>query len=201
MKKTCKQSFASQYFDGKEKTLDDLKGRITPAFTDEETARQLEMLNVWEYAHSVLEVGCGIGRMGKAIIDLGHVDRYHGVDASAAMIEQAWKYMRAECVTLHHCDGNGSLPIIPQCDFVFAWLVFQHIANSQTVLRYATEMAYRTARDGWCVIQLLADDIRPENPLWTYHDPADVAMAMKSGGCLDVEPETVGRWIILRGCK
>jgi hypothetical protein len=89
-------------------------------------------------------------------------------------------------------------------DFVFSWLVFQHIADTQTVLRYCVNMAKTLRRHGVVMCQLLANDERPNNPLWVWHDPQDVQSAMIQGGCTNVHTSVVdenSRWIIVRGTK
>jgi len=90
-------------------------------------------------AESVLEIGCGIGRMTAYLA--GRFARVCAVDVSPNMIEQA----RANLAGLDNVRldvGNGydlSNYDDAQFDFVFSYLVFQHIPDRDATITYIRE--------------------------------------------------------------
>lgn len=86
---------------------------------------------------SALEIGCGIGRMTRFFCeDFAAVT---GVDISPAMIEQARGVLSpgARLLVGSGCDLAG----VPDrsVDFAFSYIVFQHIPDKKTILRYFEE--------------------------------------------------------------
>src|SRR5579862_2859465 len=77
----------------------------------------------------VLEIGCGAGRLTRALSNLfGEV---HAVDISAEMVEQA-KRALADRPGAHVYQNNGcDLSVVPplEFDFAFSAIVFQHIPS------------------------------------------------------------------------
>ncbi|MCX7717503.1 MAG: methyltransferase domain-containing protein [Candidatus Sumerlaeaceae bacterium] len=76
----------------------------------------------------VLEIGCGIARIGRELAP--RVGEWHGVDVSANMLSHA----RARCaglsnVRLHHITGPPPFTVFPDksFDFVYATIVFMHL--------------------------------------------------------------------------
>ncbi|MHB8329636.1 MAG: class I SAM-dependent methyltransferase [Acidimicrobiales bacterium] len=105
-------------------------------------------------ADRVLEIGCGIGRITKALAErAGHVI---GVDVSAEMIERA----RLELAHLDNVEllaGNGrDLAQIPSssCDVVYSFIVFQHIPDPAVTCNYVREIGRVLAGGGWTVFQV-----------------------------------------------
>lgn len=100
----------------------------------------LKELGVDAGSSGMLEVGCGVGRMTKALAS--RFDRVHATDVSAEMVERA----RGYCPELGNVNweltdgfgfssmGDGSL------DFAFSFLVFQHVPQKDIVLRNVAEM-------------------------------------------------------------
>lgn len=94
---------------------------------------------------TALEIGCGIGRMSRAFAkEFGEVV---GVDVSPEMVERArargWANAR-------FVNGNGTdLAGIREqsADFVFSYIVFQHIPVKEAILRYVEETG-RVLRPG-----------------------------------------------------
>lgn len=96
---------------------------------------------------AMLEVGCGVGRMTRALAS--RFARVHATDVSGEMVERA----REHCRDLGNVDwevtdgfefpsiGDGSL------DFAFSFLVFQHVPQKDIVLRNVAEML-RVLRPG-----------------------------------------------------
>jgi len=95
---------------------------------------------------SVLEIGCGIGRLLKPLSS--RVRRAVGVDLSEEMIRRGREYCAgAPNVELLRTDGTlGALPDA-SFDFVFSHIVFQHLPRKAYVDRYLRE-ARRVLKPG-----------------------------------------------------
>ena len=95
----------------------------------------------------VLEIGCGSGRVTRALANLfGEV---HGVDISAEMIKQA-KVALADRPNAYVYLNNGrDLSILGNLifDFAFSVLVFQHIPSREIIENYVREV-HRLLRPG-----------------------------------------------------
>ena len=95
----------------------------------------------------VLEIGCGVGRVTRALArKFGEV---HAVDVSGEMIAQARKSLANE-LNAHVYQNNGmDLSVIPggQFDFAFSTIVFQHIPSREVIYNYVSEVA-RLLRPG-----------------------------------------------------
>ena len=193
-------SFVSSYFDNK--PLRKLKETITKGWTDKNLQNHLRMIAVPESATSVLEIGCGIGRMLKAIADMPNVERCYGYDASTRMIEEAPKYCINPKVSFRLCDGTGAIKHPDGAvDFAFAWLVFQHIPSSPTVLRYVSNMVRVIIPGGTVKCQLLRHNERPGSPLWSWHSPTKIAMTIEKAGCDATIDYFTDRWVMVKGIK
>ena len=86
-----------------------------------------------------LEIGCGVGRL---LVPLSEKIRAaHGVDISEVMIEKSRAFCAGHDITTVTTDGtlrdfrDGSL------DFVFSFIVFQHIPERVPIRRYVEEAA------------------------------------------------------------
>lgn len=95
----------------------------------------------------VLEIGCGAGRITKALARVfGEV---HAVDVSGEMVRRARAALR-DCPNVHLYENNGmDLSVIPELpfDFAFSYLVFQHIPSYAVIEGYVRE-AGRLLRPG-----------------------------------------------------
>lgn len=95
----------------------------------------------------VLEIGCGAGRMTKAMARIfRHVI---AVDVSAEMVRQASSNLSdVQNVTLVVGDG-ASLKEVPDgsIDFAFSFIVFQHVPTYEVIASYCREV-YRVLRPG-----------------------------------------------------
>jgi SAM-dependent methyltransferase len=95
----------------------------------------------------VLEIGCGAGRVTRALARLfGEV---HGVDVSGEMIRQAKLALR-DCPNAFVYQNNGQdLDVLPQLEFDFAFssIVFQHIPSRDIIENYVREV-HRLLRPG-----------------------------------------------------
>jgi SAM-dependent methyltransferase len=95
----------------------------------------------------MLEIGCGIGRMTAYFAELFR--SVHGLDISPEMIAQAEKNLAGyDNITLHTgngCDLSGFEDGF--FDFVFSYIVFQHIPDPAITVRYIEETG-RVLRNG-----------------------------------------------------
>jgi SAM-dependent methyltransferase len=98
-------------------------------------------------AMRVLEIGCGAGRLTRALANLfGEV---HAVDVSGEMVALARQAL-ADRPGVHVYQNNGcDLSVIPALEFDFAYsaIVFQHIPSYQVIENYVREV-HRLLRPG-----------------------------------------------------
>lgn len=94
----------------------------------------------------VLEIGCGVGRL---LVPLSErVARAYGVDISPAMIERARTYCAERPnVSLSTTDGTLGQIADAALDFVYSYIVFQHIPAVGPIAAYLREAA-RVLRPG-----------------------------------------------------
>ncbi len=120
----------------------------------EQTVREeilTDMINVCQgkepKAMKVLEIGCGAGRVTRALANLfGEV---HAVDVSGEMVAQAQRGLRNH-PNAHVYQNNGTdLRVLPEgpYDFAFSSIVFQHIPSREVIENYVREVA-RLLRPG-----------------------------------------------------
>ena len=88
----------------------------------------------------VLEIGCGVGRL---LVPLARrVAVAHGVDISPVMIEKSKEYAAdAPNVKTALTDGSLAHLATESLDFVFSFIVFQHIPDRAPIRRYVEEAA------------------------------------------------------------
>ena len=137
--------------------IDDSKDEWRPEeffASGEESVRQLilnDMDSICQEMPStemrVLEIGCGAGRMTRALAKVfGEV---HGVDVSGGMIERA-RELLADCSNVHLYQNSGSdLSVLGdlEFDFAFSLIVFQHIPSKAVIENYVREV-HRVLRPG-----------------------------------------------------
>lgn len=134
----------------------------------------------------VLEIGCGAGRVTRALARLfGDV---HAVDVSGEMIEQARKGLAQE-PNAHVYQNNGKdLSVLPELgyDFAFSTIVFQHIPSKEVIENYVQEVSrllrpgalFKFQVQGFTELQSNPDDT------WlgvSYSDEEAVALAQRCG--------------------
>ncbi len=134
----------------------------------------------------VLEIGCGAGRVTRALSNLfGEV---HGIDVSGEMVKLAGKAL-ADRPNAHVYQNNGTdLKVISVGDFDFAFssIVFQHIPSREIIENYVREVG-RLLRPG-CLFkfQVQGDaslETMPDDT-WlgaAFSDEQAVAMAERCG--------------------
>lgn len=95
----------------------------------------------------VLEIGCGVGRMTRALATIfGEV---HGVDVSGEMIRRAREYLASTSNAYVHRNSGTDLGVVGEdpFDFAFSFIVFQHIPSRAVIDRYVREVG-RLLRQG-----------------------------------------------------
>jgi SAM-dependent methyltransferase len=112
---------------------------------------------------SVLEIGCGVGRMTRYLA--AHFAKVTGIDVSTGMIEQA----RGNLADL----ANVNLGVVSgtdladfgeaSFDFVFSYIVFQHIPDPEITLNYIRESGRVLRPNGHFLFQV---NNLPTQPAW-----------------------------------
>jgi ubiquinone/menaquinone biosynthesis C-methylase UbiE len=137
-------------------------------------------------AMRVLEIGCGAGRLTRALSNVfGEV---HAVDVSGEMVELARRAV-ADRPGVHVYQNNGcDLSIVPAQEFDFAYsaIVFQHIPSREIIENYVREV-HRLLRPGALFKFQVQGDSRVESSpddTWlgvSYSDQAATEMAHRCG--------------------
>jgi ubiquinone/menaquinone biosynthesis C-methylase UbiE len=103
---------------------------------------------LWPKRMKALEIGCGAGRVTRALADLfGEV---HGIDVSGEMIRQARQALGGLPNVFLHRNNGKDLSVLPpgvQFDFAFSSIVFQHIPSRAVIENYVGEV-HRVLRPG-----------------------------------------------------
>jgi ubiquinone/menaquinone biosynthesis C-methylase UbiE len=103
---------------------------------------------VWPKRMKVLEIGCGAGRVTRALADVfGEV---HAVDVSGEMIRQAREALAGRPNVYLYQNNGTDLAVLPAgagFDFAFSTIVFQHIPSREVIYNYVRE-AHRVLRAG-----------------------------------------------------
>lgn len=193
-----KTSFIETYFDNK--SGDELKKTITPNWGKETLNRHLEIVSVPKNAKTILEVGCGIGRLLKGIYDNG-ATHCVGVDASEAMLIDGVAYVGDRNIDFFSCDGSGDINRLNDnyFDFSFSIITFQHIPNTETVKKYISEMVRVTKPGGEVVFQVLSEDL-DKGFLWSYHDVDKLVDQLNMEDIKHCHIKNDNRWMVFR-CK
>ena len=134
----------------------------------------------------VLEIGCGAGRLTRALSNLfGEV---HAVDVSGEMVARARAGL-AGWPGVHLYQNNGcDLSVVPPLEFDFAYsaIVFQHIPSREIIESYVREVA-RLLRPGALFKFQVQGDVsvqsRPEDT-WVgvpYSEAQAKALAVRCG--------------------
>lgn len=108
-------------------------------------------------AWSMVEIGCGLGRMTQRFAE--RFGRVYAVDVSPEMLGRAraqWGHLRNAEFILGH--GND-LPGIPDrsIDFVFSFIVLQHVPQPEIVKDYLREAARVLKPGGLAYLQFRTD--------------------------------------------
>jgi SAM-dependent methyltransferase len=105
----------------------------------------------------VVEIGCGVGRMTRAIAARARSVR--ALDVSPRMLELAREH-NPELTNVEWIEGDGaSLTPIPDAsaDACFSYVVFQHIPDPGVTYGYVREMGRVLRPGGWAAFQVSDD--------------------------------------------
>lgn len=113
----------------------------------------LERLDFSPHGKAMLELGCGAGRMTRSFANhFGHVLAF---DVSAEMLERA-RPMLHETGNIEWIQGNGvdlAGAASESVDFVFSYLVLQHLPEDALACNYVREMLRVLKQGGVCLFQ------------------------------------------------
>ena len=134
----------------------------------------------------VLEIGCGAGRVTRALANLfGEV---HAVDVSGEMVARASRAVESH-PHAHIYQNNGmDLSVIPSenFDFAFSTIVFQHIPSRDVIENYVREVSRLLRTGALFKFQVQGDTTlkTTEDDTWLgvpFSDADAVAMAERCG--------------------
>jgi SAM-dependent methyltransferase len=134
----------------------------------------------------VLEIGCGAGRITRALAEIfGEV---HAVDVSAEMIAQARRALAGYPHVKLHKNNGCDLSVLPplRFDFAFSYIVFQHIPSFEVIESYVREVHRVLRNRALFKFQVQGYDGVQTNPddTWvgvSFSAPMAVAMAERCG--------------------
>jgi len=112
----------------------------------------------------VLEIGCGAGRITRALGRL--FGTVFAVDVSGEMIRQARQAL-ADLPNVHLFQNNGvDLEVLGniEVDFAFSMIVFQHIPSRDVIENYVRETAQHLRRGGLFKFQVQGDTTIQTSP-------------------------------------
>jgi len=114
---------------------------------------------------SAVEIGCGVGRIVRPLSK--RITHATGVDIAPGMISRGHELLN-DVPNAHLHATDGSLEVIEDNsqDFVFSFVVFQHIPSKQAIIRYIRETA-RVLKPGG-VFKFQVDG--RERPFWKGAD-------------------------------
>jgi SAM-dependent methyltransferase len=135
----------------------------------------------------VLEIGCGAGRVTRALARLfGEV---HAVDVSGEMVARAKQALRTEANAFVYQNNGMDLSVIPRgpgFDFAFSSIVFQHIPSREVIENYVAEVSRLLEPGRLFKFQVQGDPTVETSPgdTWIgvgFTDDEAVAMAERTG--------------------
>jgi SAM-dependent methyltransferase len=102
----------------------------------------------------IVEIGCGVGRVTRALAERGSSVR--AIDVSPAMLERARAFNPGLAnVEWLLGDGRTLTEIEPaSADACFSWVVFQHLPDPEMTLGYVREIGRVLRKGGWAAIQV-----------------------------------------------
>jgi SAM-dependent methyltransferase len=134
----------------------------------------------------VLEIGCGAGRVTRALARLfGEV---HAVDVSGEMVRLATEAVAAFPKAKVYLNNGKDLSVVPsaQFDFAFSTIVFQHIPSRDIIENYVREVSRLLRPGGLFKFQLQGDSSMETSPddTWLgvpFSEAQAVEMAYRCG--------------------
>ncbi len=139
-----------------------------------------------------LEIGCGIGRLLRPLSE--RVAEVHGVDISTEMVAQARRAL-ADRKNVQVTPTLGGLEFVAEgsLDFVYSFIVFQHVPTKKLVARYISEAGRVLSGGG--VFRFQVDgrprdgDVQTDTWLGVWYEPDELAVELDRAGF-----EMVNRW-------
>jgi SAM-dependent methyltransferase len=159
-------------------------------------------------ARKALEIGCGPGRLMRPMSR--HFGEIHGVDISDEMIRLAEEQLKDIPHAHVHVTPDSSLSVFTggSFDFVYSYIVFQHIPDRDVVLNYLLEAGRVLKPGGILRCQLrgtppLASEMKRESATWTgCHFSGDGVAAIARQNHLQVVAlsglQTQYMWVTMR---
>ncbi|MGC8626173.1 MAG: class I SAM-dependent methyltransferase [Acidimicrobiales bacterium] len=109
---------------------------------------------------TVLEVGCGVGRMTRRLSEL--FGQVIAVDVSEEMLRRCRENLSARPnVSCHLVKGDGTLDGVAEAevDLVFSYLTFQHVPTAGAQLRYFENCARALRAGGKMAVQIRSSSV------------------------------------------
>jgi len=129
----------------------------------------------------VLEIGCGAGRVTRALAKLfGEV---HAVDVSGEMVRQAARALHGHPHAYVYQNNGKDLTVVPELEFDFAFssIVFQHIPSREVIENYVREV-HRLLRPG----ALFKFQVQGDSSLQTRPDDTWLGVAFSERQAVDM---------------
>ena len=132
-----------------------------------------------------LEIGCGVGRLLRPLSL--RIERVYGVDISTEMIERARRLL-ADRSNVELFATIGRLKPIPDAsvDFVYSFIVFQHVSTKSAVSTYIRETARALKGRGIFRFQVdgrMGDPRRiPDTWLGVWYEPEELRSELDRNG-------------------
>ncbi|MFY9614735.1 MAG: class I SAM-dependent methyltransferase [Candidatus Dormiibacterota bacterium] len=157
---------------------------------EEDLDRTLSLVNAaFRGDERVLEIGCGIGRITRAIAARTAVAI--GVDVSSEMVERGRQAMQ-DVANARLVLGNGrDLAEFGDADFdaCYSFIVFQHIPDPEVTCRYIVEIGRVLKPGGWTLFQISEQPSIHDRATWAARQGWTERLAGWLGrrprGCLD----------------
>lgn len=163
-----------------------------------------------------LEIGCGVGRVGRRLAPL--VREWIGCDVAPNMLEHAARRTKGSSnVKLVAISGHDLKPIADaSVDAVYCTVVFMHleewdryryVCEARRVLkpggRFFCDNANLESDDGWAVFEAglaLPPESRPPH-ISRCSTSGELGRYLKKAGFREVQTLTPGPWVIAHGIK
>jgi cyclopropane fatty-acyl-phospholipid synthase-like methyltransferase len=137
----------------------------------------------------VLEIGCGAGRLTRALANLfGEV---HAVDVSGEMVELAQAALAAHPNAHVYLNNGMDLSVVPplEFDFAFSMIVFQHIPSREVIWNYVREVGRLLRPGALFKFQVQGDPSVESTTEDTWHGVGfSDAQAVEMAGACGFEP-------------
>jgi SAM-dependent methyltransferase len=147
-------------------------------------------------ADAIVEIGCGVGRLTRALAARGR--EVWAIEVSPEMLELARGY-NEQLTNVHWTLGDGeSLEGIADgsVDGCFSLVVFQHIPDPQVILGYVREFGRVLRPGGWAAFQV-SNDPSVHNPSRFVRARAAAASLVRRGPRGQTDPAWLGTAIDL----